>query len=259
MIDPILVHLCGPLSIHMYGLCIAVGGLIAFTLLCRDAIVKKIASDSILLTLFQIMVISGFFGGRILEMISQSHPLSDLLFLFRFWEPGLSVLGAIISGTLSVIIYLRYKKIPPLALLDRIFLYIPLAQSFGRLGCFFAGCCYGIQTTSNFSVLYTHENHLAPLYCALHPAQLYSSLFLLVIFLFSYFVLQHHVKKQGLLLCSYLMAIAIERFFIDFIRWDRIFFNNAPTLSFFSIHQWIALGIFGISLTGIVILSKQSE
>lgn len=259
MIDPVLLPIYGSLSIHAYGLCIAIGGLAAFALLCRDRIVKKIVSDDTLITLFQIILISGFLGGRIVEMLSQPYPLSDPLFLFRFWEPGLSILGAVVGIVLSLAIYLWRKKLSLLILLDRIALYAPLAQSFGRLGCFFAGCCYGIKTTNSFSVVYTHANHLAPLHCALHPAQLYSAFLLLVVFLFLYFVLQYHVQKRGILFCCYLMFIAVERFLIDFIRWDRVFIKGPSMASFFSLHQWIAFGIFGTSLIGVAILSKQDE
>jgi len=255
--NPVLLHIYGPLSIHAYGLCIAVGGLISFVLLSKDSKMNSLASAQTMTTLLQIILCSGFLGGRIVDMLSQPDPLQDPLFLFRFWEPGLSILGAIIGTTVSLVAYLSYKKIPLMPLLDRIALYAPLAQSFGRLGCFFAGCCYGLPATHWFSVTYVHPNNLAPLHCALHPSQLYSSLLLLCIFLFLYFVAQHKTKKTGLLLFYYLFLTGIERFLIDFIRWDRISITEPYLLSFFSLHQWIAISICSFAILGIFFISKR--
>lgn len=257
--NPVLFHVYGPLSIHAYGLCIAIGGLLSFALLTKDKKMQGLASEKTMITILQVLLVAGFFGGRILEMLSQPEPLHDFLFVFRFWEPGLSVLGAILGATGALATYLRYKKIPLLPLLDRISLYTPIAQSFGRLGCFFAGCCYGLPTDFAFSVTYTHPNNLAPLNCALHPSQLYSAILLLVIFLCLYFIVQHQMKRPGQLLFSYLLAIGVERFLVDFIRWDRIFITDHLLLSIFSLHQWIALGICSFALLGIFFISNRRK
>lgn len=256
MMNPVLCHVYGPLSIHAYGLCIAIGGLLSFVLLTKDKKMQSLASEQTMITILQVILVSGFLGGRILDMFSQPESLRDPLFVLRFWEPGLSILGAILGATGALATYLYYKNIQFLSLLDRISLYAPLAQSFGRVGCFFAGCCYGLPTTLGLSVTYTHPNNLAPLHCALHPSQLYSALLLLIIFLCLYYVVQHQTKKPGQLLFSYLFAIGVERFVIDFIRWDRIFIQKPLLLSHLSLHQWIALGICCISLSSIFFISK---
>lgn len=254
--NPILIHIYGPLSIHIYGLCIAIGGLISFFMLSRDKKMQNLASEQTMITILQVILISGFLGGRILEMASQPEPMNDSLFLFKFWKPGLSVLGAILSAASTLTIYLYYKNIPLLSLLDRISLYTPLAQSFGRLGCFLAGCCYGLPTTSRFSIIYTHPNNLAPLNCALQPSQLYSASLLLIIFLCLYFIIQNYTKKPGQLLFSYLFAIGIERFVVDFTRGDKIFMKQLPIFSF---HQWIALAICCLALLSIFFISKRRK
>lgn len=256
MMNPVLLHIYGPLSIHAYGLCIAIGGLLSFVLLTKDKKMQALASEQTMVTILQIILVSGFLGGRILDIFSQPELLSDPLFVLKFWEPGLSILGAILGSTGALAFYLYYKKIPLLSLLDRISLYAPLAQSFGRVGCFFAGCCYGLPTTLRLSVTYNHPNNLAPLNCALHPSQLYSALLLLIIFACLYFFVQHRTKKPGQLLFSYLFATGIERFLIDFIRWDRIFIKNPSLLSCLSLHQWIALGICSVSLSTIFFISR---
>lgn len=255
--NPVLAPIYGPIAIHIYGLCIAIGGLIAFYLLCHDQKIKSFASESTIVALFQIVTISGFLGGRIGYILSQPESFDDIWFIVKFWEPGLSVLGALIGVVIALSSYVWLNKIPWLLLLDRVALYIPIAQGFGRLGCFFTGCCHGIVTTGWYSVTYTHPNNLAPLHCALHPAQLYSSIILFSIFVVLYFYVQPRFKTAGMITCSYILLSSLERFLIDFIRGDRILLTDQQWLSLLSVHQWLALAIIIITSIAMWILQKR--
>ncbi len=202
------------------------------------------------------MIISGYLGGRILCLISEDIQTQDLLLIFQFWQPGLSILGCIIGIMLALSVYLKCKKISILAFTDRISIYAPLVQSFGRLGCFFAGCCYGQPTTGWWSIIYEHPEHMAPLHTALHPTQLYSSGILLCIFLYMYFYLQHHINTVGLLTCSYLMVVSIERFIVDFWRWDQTWWQTTGFWSYCSSNQWYAIALFAGALCSSILVQK---
>lgn len=257
--SPVLLPIYGPLAVHAYGLCIAIGGLIAFYLLYHDKKATSLISESTLVTAFQLMLLSGYLGGRIVLMISEPSSMADPFFLFKFWEPGLSILGTIIGITITITTYFYMKHIPLLPFLDRVSLYGPIVQGFGRLGCFFAGCCYGLPTKAWYAVTYTNPAHMAPLHCSLHPAQLYSSIILLAIFLFLYFVQQHRTKYAGELFLSYIILVSAERFLIDFVRWDRVFTLTPSFLQLFSIHQWIALVMYCGAMLGIFIIHKLKQ
>jgi len=259
MINPILLHLWGPFSIHAYGTCIAIGIIIALWLLHKDVMIQRLISPANLATSLQLMIVSGYLGGRILCLLSEDTQNQDFWLIFKFWEPGLSILGCIIGIFIALLTFLSIKKIPILAFTDRIAVYSPLVQSFGRLGCFFAGCCYGQSTTAWWSVVYNHSEHMAPLSISLHPTQLYSSGILFCIFLFLYGYLQHHVKKVGMLTCSYLMLVSSERFIVDFWRWDRTWWQESGFWSYLSINQWFALAIFCGALCAIPILTKDDS
>lgn len=256
--SPIIFSLWGPFAVHAYGVCIAVGVFFGFFLLINDKKLQKIISSNDLVSTLQIMIFAGYFGGRLGFLISESCEAQDYLMLLKFWQPGLSILGGLLGILGALGSYLWFKKTPILAYLDRVAIYAPLVQSFGRLGCFFAGCCYGVRSSVWCAVTYTHPAHMAPLYVSLHPSQLYSCVILFFIFLFLYFVMQKLIKTSGVLLCAYLFLVSMERFLIDFIRWDRLFFK-CKILSCFSIHQWIALGIAGISVIGLLLLIKKSK
>jgi len=257
--SPILFHIWGPLSVHAYGAFIALGVAIAWGLALADKPLKKIISLDDLVVSFQLMFLSGFLGGRIVCMLSQPEPVSDYLFLFKFWEPGFSILGSIIGIIITLTVYLYVKHIPILAYLDRIALYTPIAQSFGRIGCFFAGCCYGCPSSAWWAVTYQDPCHMAPLHVALHPAQLYSSFMLMALFLFLFFIGQYRFKKPGILFCVYLACASMERFLIDFIRLDRDFTLKSGFLSCLSVHQWIALAVCAFATVSIVVIKKWTK
>lgn len=239
--NPVLLPLYGPIAIHAYGLFIVIGALTALFLFSRDKKIKKYVTSDQIATIVQIIIAGAYFGGRIIFMFSES--ITDLTLLFRFWEPGFSILGSILGIGILLPIYLQSNKIPGLLFLDRVSLYAPLIQGFGRIGCFFTGCCYGKPTDAWYAVTYTHENHVAPLFYSLHPSQLYSSTLLFLIFFLLYFIQQYRVKTPGLLFMSYLILISAERFLIDFVRWDRILLDSTKLGQLFSFHQWIALSI----------------
>lgn len=257
--SPTLFNIWGPLSIHAYGICIAIGAAVAIFLVMRDAQLKRILSSDDLTHSFQIILLAGYFGGRLVCMFSHQEAIDDYLFLFRFWEPGFSILGSIIGIITALSTYLYIKKISILLYADRISLYAPLVQSFGRIGCFFAGCCFGKPSSAWWAVTYDNVDHMAPLHQSLHPAQMYSSLMLMSLFLFLYFIAQRHTKKPGLLFCTYLFFASVERFVIDFVRWDREFIRNSPSLSSLSVHQLIALALCLFTLILIVYIQKRTQ
>jgi phosphatidylglycerol:prolipoprotein diacylglycerol transferase len=256
--NPVLFQVWGPLSIHAYGVCIALGAVIAIFLLTRDQKLSKIVTQDQLMATLQLIIVSGYVGGRLGFLISESEPLQNYIMLFKFWEPGLSILGGIIGAVIALSSYLSWHKIPALPFLDRIALYVPLVQSFGRVGCFFAGCCFGVATSAWWAVVYTDPQHMAPLHVLIHPSQLYSAAILFLIFLLQYFYLQKISKPAGIMLCSYLILVGLERFLIDFVRWDRLFFDN-QYFSCFSIHQWIAVVMMMSAIFGLMYIYKQKH
>lgn len=257
--NPTILHIWGPFSIHAYGLLIAIGTCIGIIIAQHDLKLKKIINFHDFLTVVQIMVVSGYLGGRILCLLSESWQAHDIWLIFKFWESGLSVQGAIIAILFSLYTYAKFKKISLLPLLDRIAIYSSLVHGFGRLGCFFAGCCYGKPTNLPWSVIYKHPDHMAPLYAKLHPTQLYSSALSFLTFIFLYFYLDKKQTKPGTILFSYCILISLERFIVDFFRADQSWFESSEILQYFSINQWISLGIILFGLSGIIIIKNKNN
>ena len=228
-----LIHLWGPLSIQSFGLIITIGLLLFSWLLYRHKKRKQLLSDDQFSEILLIGIVSGIIGGRFLYVIEEYHSMTSIIDMFSFWQGGFSILGTILFVLFTLSIYLKRKNIAMLPFLDLIALYAPLLQSISRIGCYVAGCCYGIPTTLSWAVIYTSTTTLAPICVRMPPTQLYSSATLFCIFLFMRFFATKFCNRPGQLITLYLVLMSIERFSVDFWRADRFFFK-ATSLSLFS-------------------------
>lgn len=205
------------LEIKSYGLMIAIGIIVAASLFLRRGKKKGYDEDS-LLNLIILTVIGGVIGGKLLFIITEFKSiLNDPSILLNFGY-GFVIYGALILGVLSVYLYCRRKGWGVLNILDLLVPGVALAQGFGRIGCFFAGCCYGRKTNLPIGVEFP-VNSLAPSGVHLHPTQIYSSIF---DFLLGFFLLYYYKKekKSGSVVSMYLIIYSIGRFIVEFFRDD---------------------------------------
>jgi phosphatidylglycerol:prolipoprotein diacylglycerol transferase len=235
--NPILYHLYGPLNINSYGVMIALG-VILFTWRCLKTKPQWLSSDQFYAAITR-GILGGVIGGRLLNWLTNPEHFSSFFDLFKLWLGGFSVLGAAMGILIAILLFCAQNKLSFLALMDLFALNAGILQSISRLGCFLAGCCYGLQTSLPWGITYTHEASMAPLCMPLHPVQLYSAF----LFFMAYCTMQliaPYFKKNGQLLMIYLMLFGVIRFSLDFLRGDRSF---ASGISIFSIDQLIALSI----------------
>lgn len=221
----ILVAICDPINIYSYGLCIALATIVVSWFVQKHEQFKKLNLDAHFAIILMLCFLGALIGGRILFCL-ESDAITTIGDFFALWEGGFSVLGSIIGVCAVLPFYLVKNNIPLLPFFDLIALHAPLLQSLSRLGCFFAGCCYGNETDAWWGVSYSDAESLAPLHKNIHPAQLYSALALLIIFVVQYFVIQKIFKKPGQIAGFYLMAIGLERFFLEYVRGDVTYYEN---------------------------------
>ena len=245
-----LLHIYGPIALHSYGFMIAIGLLAFIYLIRRDPRFRSLNLESHLIPAIMIGIVAGILGGRALFFATHPELFRQFTDLFSFWEGGFSILGSVIAIACTIPAYLWYYQIPMVRALDIIATYAPLLQSISRIGCFFAGCCFGVPTTKPWAIVYTDTGSIAPLYVCLHPTQLYSAALLLLIFSFMYFIGRTWLKKPGQQACTYFFAMALERFMVDFWRGDRLV--NEVGLS---LNQQVALGMMAIGIIGFGISS----
>jgi phosphatidylglycerol:prolipoprotein diacylglycerol transferase len=207
----------GKLVIHSYGLMIGIG-IICCAILGMYRAKRRNMSQEAVLDIVIISVISGFLGAKLLYVIVEFQSfLEDPLRLLG--SEGFVVYGGIIAGALGAMLYCRRKKLVFLEYFDLVMPSVAVAQGFGRIGCFMAGCCYGSPTSSSLGVMFP-EGSLAPAGVKLLPTQLFSSAgdFLIAIILILYAKKAKHTGDVGAL---YLLLYGVGRFFIEFLRSDE--------------------------------------
>lgn len=258
MLSRTLLHIYGPFSIYSFGAMIALGCIITYRLMLTDVRRIKLISTEDLLNVFSASIITALCGGRLLHLLSSYKEINSWTDIIALHEGGFSILGAIIAVLCIIPWYLKKIGVAVLPFMDLMGLYAPLLQAISRLGCFFAGCCYGKPTTAFWGVTYTTHDTLAPLFCKIHPTQLYMAGGDLLIFLTLYLVCQRYFKKPGQLLCAYLTLSSLNRFLVDFWRDDQEFLP-LQLMHIFSLHQWIALGIIISSIACFIIITRKDR
>ncbi len=217
---PILFRL-GGLTIYAYGffliLGIVVAGILAILRVRKEDL--RIPFER-LADLFFYAVLSAIVGSRILfVLINFDLYRENPLRIFKIWEGGLVFYGGLILAIGVSIGYMRWYRLPIRKLFDLISPLLALGLFFGRIGCFFAGCCYGKETSLPWGVIFTDPNSLARLNVPLHPTQLYDAANGLVIFLF---LLWKEKRKafDGQIFLFFLLLYSTFRFFIEMLRGD---------------------------------------
>jgi phosphatidylglycerol:prolipoprotein diacylglycerol transferase len=247
-----LLHIYGPISIQWYGLMIFIGLLIfSYAFLKNPKRAQLITTDQFF-DCITVGIVAAIIGARLLFLFVHRAEIHSFYDCVAIWEGGFSVLGSVLGVLLTIPLYLKVKGINVFNFLDLVAVYIPLLQSISRIGCLFAGCCYGYQT----SVCWAIRSDTGVF---LHPAQLYSSAALLLMFIFMRYLATVFFKKPGQLMMLYLILESVERFGIDFWRGDREYIEDAGIWSTFSINQYIALGIFVVALIIMIRITVRAQ
>jgi phosphatidylglycerol:prolipoprotein diacylglycerol transferase len=215
----------GPLTIHTYGLLLALAFIAGIWLASRNAAKSGLNPDSIW-NLGLIIIFSALVGAKLLLFISDSSYYMEnpreIFSLATLRSSGVYY-GGLLLALVASAWYMHRAKLPSWKVADITAPGIALGQSIGRLGCLSAGCCFGKPTSMpwgiTFTDTYSYENVGVPLNVALHPTQIYESLGTLLLFLFLMWRLgRKHFTGQIIL--EYLMLYAGLRFIIEFFRDD---------------------------------------
>lgn len=173
--------------------------------------------------------------------------------------------GGLLGGTGLGLWYIRWRKYPLRPMTEIAACVIPLFHGFARIGCFFGGCCYGIE--SHFGFVMTES--LAPMANGVmrFPVQLLEAAADFTLFLFLFFLLEKRQKLQNRVLekgekaqsvglplpAIYFPCYALIRFLDEFLRGDGYRGIWGP----FSTSQWISLGILLVSGCYLMFRRKQ--
>lgn len=248
----------GPFRIYFYALFILTG--IIFALLLAGSRLKARGADSGIALDIAIWAIPfGIIGGRIFHVLTHPrdyfYPGADLLDIFKVWEGGLAIFGAIILGTFGAWIGARQSKVKLLSFLDAVAPGVLLAQAIGRLGNYFNSELFGTPTDLPWGLEIPSSNPAFPLGLPegtlFHPTFLYEMIWSLsgVVLLL---VLDRRLKlRWGKMFGAYLIYYSIGRIWTESLRIDP-----SEVIAGLRINIWSA--IFGI-IVGALLIFIQSR
>jgi phosphatidylglycerol:prolipoprotein diacylglycerol transferase len=213
------------LKIWLYPTFMYLGILAAFIISFIEAKRKNLDSKKMTLY-FWLVVLFGLIISRLIFVsiyIPRMGVKWYILTAFKIWRGGASTVTTIAAGIISAFYLAKILKINWIPFLDAISLGTILGQSIQKLGCFSAGCCFGIPTKLFWGVVFNNPLSLGPKGIKLHPAQLYESFGNFLIFLFLW-NRRKKTKFDGQMFLLYLLSYSIFRFFLEFIRGDSLLF-----------------------------------
>lgn len=205
-------------AIYSYGFFIAIGaiaGIYYTTIKGKEHFNLKFDDIN---TLFILLIVAAFVGGKLFLIFEDpSRYLSNPKAFLS--GQGFVFYGSLLFCIPTMLFYFKKKNLPVLPMLDIMAITTCIVHFFGRLGCFMAGCCHGIEWHGPLAVIFTDPLCAAPLNTPLHPTQLYSAAMIGLILLF--LLLRMKTKKfHGQVFLIYLMSYPVGRSIIEIVRGD---------------------------------------
>lgn len=236
---PVLFKL-GPLTVHTYGVAIALAFLLGILLVRRGAKQKDInpefAYDIVLAAM-----LGGLIGARTIYVIKNwSEFAQNPLTVLATWQGGLVFYGGLVGGAIAVLLVtVRVRRLPAGKVADIVAPALALGSAIGRLGCFANGCCYGQETHVPWAVTFSDGASAAsPLGTPLHPTQLYEFSYNILIFAVLLWA-EKRFKSDGLLFWLFVTLYGLFRFIVEFFRANPIAFAGMSASQIFSILMFI--------------------
>lgn len=165
---------------------------------------------------------------------------------FNFMTLGFSSLGGVIGGMLFLFLYSLVFKKSIKFIFDRTLITFPFMYAIGKVGCFVAGCCYGVKYDGILSITY-RTSKVAPLGVSLIPVQIIES----IVFLLIFFYMFYRYERQNTNLCLLIVLCGVSKFILDFLR-------SSHYGIILSVNQIVCL-LFVIVSVGLMIKEKRKS
>ena len=219
--------------IPWYSFLIVLGVVIAIVLAVREENRAGLGKDTVID--FTLVVLPcGIIGARIYYVVfSWDQFRNNLASVFRIWEGGIAIYGAVIGGLLAAWLFARRRRISFFTLCDVIAPGLILAQAIGRWGNYFNQECYGAAVTDPslqffpFAVFIRSDTsnpwHMATFF--------YESVWNLLVFVFLLIARRKLFRYRGDVISFYAMFYACGRLVIEDFRTDSLYAASSVRIS----------------------------
>jgi phosphatidylglycerol:prolipoprotein diacylglycerol transferase len=217
-LHPVLFQI-GKLKIYSYGFMLALAFFVGIWLASKRAPKYGVKEENIF-DLSIILIVAAVVGSRGLYILTHRSNYHSILDIIALWQGGATYYGGLIMAVAGAIIYLRYKDISFFKVADICSPPIALGVFITRIGCFLSGCCFGLPTECSFGLVFPPTSPAGHTFSGIHihPTQLYSSLYGLVIFAVL-LLLERRRSFDGYTFGFLCMLYGTARFIVDFFRY----------------------------------------
>ena len=224
-------------EIPIYGICFYTGILIAAFVALWICARKEIAWFDIAYSGVYVMI-GAVLGAKLLFLaVSFRQIIAEHIPFIAVLKGGFVFYGGLLGGMIGLFIYAKQFRMRIKNLCEVYATVLPLGHAFGRLGCFFAGCCYGMPYDGKFSCTYHISIGNTPTNIPLFPIQLVEVIGLVIIFALLLIVYFKTQEKCGITPILYCCLYPLLRFTLEFFRGD----TERGTYGWFSTSQWVSL------------------
>ena len=239
-------------NVSWYGIMVGLGFLSALALCGQLCKVRGIDSEYPYKLIWWVFPLS-LVGARLYFLIFDG--IESFWDIIRIWDGGLAIYGGVIGGFAGLIACCLINKVSIIKTTDAVVPVLALGQAFGRIGCIFGKCCYGVEVATKslqwFPIaIFVHgEYHYA--------TNFYESILDLALF-FGLTYLLRKVNIKGITTFAYLFGYGIVRFILEFFRDEvqTLFIGTMPVSQLVSI-GCVIIGAVGITTLLLVNNKKQ--
>jgi phosphatidylglycerol:prolipoprotein diacylglycerol transferase len=243
--------------LHTYGVLVALGFLAAVWMATRLA--RGAGIDAEAVANLGIYCALAAMAGAKLMMFAVDAEARREIFSWSTLQAGGVFYGGLLAALAVSWWYMRKTGLPPMATADVFAPAIALGHGIGRLGCFSAGCCWGLRCDRPWAVTFRDPAANAitgvPLNVPLHPTQLYESFALFLIFGILYWRI-HKPHGKGAIIGLYLVLYGAARFVVEFYRdhaQGNLWHNGLDT------SQVISLALIALGASRLLVLRRAAE
>ncbi len=227
---PLLVEF-GPLVIRWYGLLIALAVLLGLWISTKLAKARGL-DGGLIADLLPLLVLAAVLGARLYYVLFEWRQYQiNWLEALEIWKGGIAIHGALIGGSLAMLLFCRWRRLSFWTLLDVLLPSVVLGQAIGRWGNFFNSEAFGLPTNLPWKLWIPAANRPAQFIDQswFHPTFLYESLwdlglFVLLIVLFNRKQAgsKEPLLKTGAISCIYAIGYSLGRLWIEGLRLDPL-------------------------------------
>lgn len=261
----------GPVTIHIYALCILMGIVLAVWITTTRW--KKLGGNfDQVLDITLVSVPAGIIGARLYHIITTPErffgPDGDWAEMFRIWNGGLGIWGGVLFGALAAWAWCRHKHYPMALLADAIAPGLLVAQAVGRLGNWFNQELYGAPTTLPWGLKLNmegtaighseqcYDGATCPSGTLFHPTFLYEMIWNLIGAAIIVYIGSKAMKKlkAGSLFAVYIMWYTLGRTWIESLRIDY-----AHEFLGVRINVWVSMAVFVLGAGSFIVVQQMGK